>query len=120
MKRLLITCAIIFTGILAFGVEQWILGIVIIVAGCIYFRCSGRYGGSFRGVHKETGADRYLKEAQDYYRQDRINYQQKQKRKHELLEQARILDEQARYGSEYSMNQKRQEAQRLRREADSL
>ena len=69
---------------------------------------------------KETAADRFLKEKQQYYANDTQRHLQNNIQKEQLLQKAAIYDDQARYGSAWERKQAKQHADDLRRQAYRL
>lgn len=69
---------------------------------------------------KETAADRFLKEKQQYYANDTQRHLQNNIQKERLLQQAAIYDDQARYGSAWERKQAKQNADDLRKQAYRL
>lgn len=77
-------------------------------------------GWCFSDKGGESSADRYAREAREYYAKDTANYQANQRKKQELLSRANQLEQQARYGMPYEQKRLKQEAEELRRQANRL
>lgn len=69
---------------------------------------------------KESAADKWLRETKESQNREMDQWRANQRKKEQLLDQARVLEDQARYGTPWEQNQKRQQAENLRREANRL
>lgn len=65
----------------------------------------------------ESAAERYLRESKEYYAKDLARYQANKAMRENMLDEARRLEEQARYQPGYARKETRKKVDRLRREA---
>lgn len=68
----------------------------------------------------ESAAERYLRESKEYYAKDLARYQANKAMRENMLDEARRLEEQARYQPGYARKETRKKVDRLRREAGRL
>lgn len=70
--------------------------------------------------YEDTAAGKWEQEQRNYYANDTARYQAQKRQKEALLSQARDLDNQARYGSDYKRRQLKKQADELRHQAGRL
>ncbi len=114
--------ASIFAGIIALGVGETGVAVICFIIAVIAIKIRKKkplFSRSYKQP-KQSAADRWLANYKAGLDEDLRVYQENQKKKEKMLDEARLLEEQSKYGMPYEQKELKRRAENLRRDAYRL